>query len=263
MKFSSTNPMLSESSIVSHSDSVAISEGQVMTLEGTAKKSAMLIVLCLITGFLMYGNLLDAIIENYRQTSSVSIAGCGTYIIGATIIGFVAYFAGLFIPKIAMVCAPIYSISEGVVLGALSAIVEVKFPGIALQALISTFAIAAVMFVGFSYGFFKVTQKLRTFVIACTIGYAIFLIVNMLFSIFSTGFSVLNVENQSMLSYGISIFAVCLASLFLLLDFDNIANLHGRASKEMEWVCGMGLLATLVWLYIELLKLFMKLQSRE
>ena len=77
------------------------------------------------------------------------------------------------------------------------------------------------------------------------------------------GIAVLNVENQSVISYGISIFAVCLGALFLLLDFDNIAQLHGRASKDMEWVCGMGLLATLVWLYIELLKLFMKLQSRE
>ena len=67
MKFSSTNPMLSENSIVSHSDSVAMSKGQIMTLEGTAKKSAMLILLCLITGFVMYGNLLESIIIKYKD----------------------------------------------------------------------------------------------------------------------------------------------------------------------------------------------------
>lgn len=263
MKFSSTNPMLSENSIVSHSDSVALSEGQVMTLEGTAKKSVMLIILCLITGFVMYGSLLSNIIENYQTSGSVSYGGCSGFVFVGMIIGLIAYLVGLFVPKIAKICAPIYAISEGIVLGAISAIAEVQFPGVALQALISTFAIATVMFVGFSYGFFKVTQKFRTFIVACGLGYMVFLLANLVFSFFDSGFAVLNVANQSVLSYGISIFAVCLASLFLLLDFDNIANLHGRASKDMEWVCGMGLLATLVWLYIELLKLFMKLQSRE
>lgn len=263
MKFSSTNPMLSENSIVSHSDSVAMSKGQIMTLEGTAKKSAMLILLCLITGFVMYGNLLESIIENYQRSGSVSIAGSGVYIGVASIVGLIAYFVGLFVPKIAKICAPVYAIAEGIVLGAFSVIAEVKFPGVALQALMSTFAIAGVMFVGFSYGFFKVTQKLKSFVIACAIGYIVFLLANMILSLFGNGIAVLNVENQSVISYGISIFAVCLGALFLLLDFDNIAQLHGRASKDMEWVCGMGLLATLVWLYIELLKLFMKLQSRE
>jgi|SRR5574344_82875 uncharacterized YccA/Bax inhibitor family protein len=257
-KFESTNPMLNVDRIRRYDSAVATkSETAMMTLAGTAQKSLILIALCIVSAGLMFSHIYNGVVDGSINTLSYGLA------MGALIGALIFYFVGLFFVKTAFICAPLYAILEGVVLGNLSAIFEIQYPGIVFQATLATFSVTAVMFVGFSTGLFKVTAKFRSMIFAA--GVAVFLtyIVDLLLSLFSgSGLSFLSVQNTSLLSIGISVIICIVAALFLLLDFDNIANLHGQVSKHYEWVCGMGLLATIVWLYVEILKLLAKLNNR-
>lgn len=257
-KFESTNPLLNVDRIRNSSRRVSSSSTNtgVMTLHGTAQKSVILLVLCAVTALLSYNIFLDKIL-----TQSASIASLALVLPVAGIIAFIAYLIGVSKPGIAFICAPVYAITEGLFLGLFSVGFELKFPGVVISALLGTISIFIVMFTGFSSGLFKVTQKFRTIVIASVIGFFVLYLLNLVVALFTgSGFDFMAINSSTpWLSIGISALAVIVGACLLLLDFDNIAQLHSRVSKDMEWVCGMGLLATLVWIYIELVKLFAKL----
>ncbi len=249
MKFSSTNPMLNVDRIASNGAPTAETEfSGLMTLQGTAQKSIILIVLCLVSSVVSYTQ------NDFTQGAA------GTYstglFVGAMIVALIAYLVGIFATKFAFICSPIYAIAEGVCLGYISARADTYFPGAALSALLGTIAVFGVMFTGFSMGWFKVTQKFKTIVLAIAFGYLIFMLIELVLNLCGLrGVGYFNLGNHGFIVMAINALAIILASVFLLLDFDNIASLHGRVTKDYEWVCGMGLLATLIWLYLELLRM--------
>ncbi len=251
-KFTSTNPALNVERIYQNSQvNSSYSYGEdssnaLMTLKGTAYKSLFLIAIC----FLVAISVMD-------QTFGVPSYGV---LVALMFVGVGLVFAVNKFLKAAPYLAVLYAGVEGYILGVISLLIEAKYPGVALQAVIATIATAGGMFVGFSTGFLKVTEKLKSFIISATLGIGLFYLVSIVLRLFGVNF---NLFDGSPLGIGLSVLLCGVAAFNLLLDFDNIANLHGRVEKNYEWVCGVGLLATLVWLYIEILKLLAQLQERD
>ncbi len=258
MSYNYSNPVVS--SLERNSEVLAGTSGQLMTLEGTAKKAVMLIALCLITGFMMYfkaeGMVADMIVNG---GSGGGLYGITTM---ALIVGAVLGLVGTFFPKSAKVVAPIYSIAEGIFLGGVTAVFESRYPGVGFAALSATVVTALSMFIAFSTGLIAATPFLKKFLMMAGIAIILTYIINLVMHLCGgSGIETIQVENHSLLSYGVQTLICAVASLFLIWDFDNIANSHGRVGKEYEMAYAMGLLMTLVWMYLEFLKLFAKINS--
>jgi uncharacterized YccA/Bax inhibitor family protein len=149
-----------------------------------------------------------------------------------------------------------------VVIGAITALFEQSFPGIAVQAATGTMGTLAVMLVLYRTGVIKVTQRFRMVVLAATGAIFLTYLLSFVFSLFGNGFGF--IQGNSMLSIGISVVVIGVAALNLALDFDFIERAsHARLPAKMEWYAAFGLLVTLVWLYLEILRLLAKLQSRD
>ncbi len=253
-----SNPV---SSALSRNSEVTMgASGQLMTLEGTAKKAVMLIALCLITGFVMFFKGQAMVAD--MMTGAASGGSLTGIIAVAAITGIVLGLVGTFMPKTARFVAPVYSIAEGIFLGGITAFFDAKYPGVGFSALSATVITALAMFIAFSTGLISATPFFKKFVIMAGIAIALTYIVNLIMILFGgTGIETIHAENHSILSYAIQAVFCVVASLFLILDFDNIANSHGRVGKEYEMAFAMGLLMTLVWMYLEFLKLIVKFQS--
>ena len=160
--------------------------------------------------------------------------------------------------------APLYGLLEGLFIGGISAIFNAafaeKYPGLVMQAVGLTFGVAISMFLLYNFRIIKATEKLKSVIIMATLGIGVFYLLTMLLRLF--GVNVSFMYDSSLLSIGISIFIVAIAALNLILDFDMIEQGAQRgAPKFMEWYGAFGLLVTLVWLYLEILRLLSKLAS--
>jgi uncharacterized YccA/Bax inhibitor family protein len=166
----------------------------------------------------------------------------------------------IFRPQFARVTGPIYAVAEGLVLGSITRVYEVAFQGIALQALLATGATVLVMLVLWATRTIRVTDRLRSVVIGATLGVAAFYVISLLLSLF--GFSAPLVWDTGVLGIGFSLVVIAIAAFNLLLDFDLIERgVAGKAPAYMEWYAAFGLVITIVWLYIEILRLLAKLRS--
>ncbi len=147
-------------------------------------------------------------------------------------------------------------------LGALSAILEARFPGIVIQAVGLTFGTAAALLIVYTSRLIKVTQNFRMGIFAATGGIALVYLATFILGFF--GIEVPYIHGSGLIGIGFSVFVVVIAALNLVLDFDFIENASasGQAPKYMEWYGAFGLLVTLIWLYIEILRLLSKLRSR-
>ena len=153
------------------------------------------------------------------------------------------------------------SLFEGLFIGGISAIFEAKYPGIVIQAVGATFATFLVCLGLYKYKIVKVTEQFRSVVIAATLAIFTFYLVSWLVSMF-TSYQPVQYGN-SMTSIGISVFVIIIAALNIFLDFDSIEKgVQQKMPKYMEWFGAMGLMITLVWLYIEFLRLLSKLSSK-
>jgi uncharacterized YccA/Bax inhibitor family protein len=181
--------------------------------------------------------------------------------IAGIVVGFVCALVVAFKPNLARVLGPIYAVGEGFFLGALSKGYENYQDGIVVQAIGATLGVFVVMLVLYRTRIIKVTDKFRRTVIMATLGLAVFYLVSMVISLF--GGSVSFLSSSSLLGIGFSILAAGLAALNLSLDFDFIEKgSKAGLPKSMEWYGAFGLLVTLVWLYLELLRLLSKLNQR-
>ena len=175
----------------------------------------------------------------------------GTLVIGLTI----AFKKTLSVPLILL-----YAVVEGLFMGAVSQFFNVAYPGIVGQAVLATLATFAGMFLAYRFGLIKVTAKFRRIMTMMIFGYVIFALVNFVFALV-TG-SVFGFGEAGWLGVGISVFAVGLASFTLALDFDSIEYaIRSGAPQPYSWLLAHGLIVTLVWLYIEFLRLFARLRS--
>ena len=156
-----------------------------------------------------------------------------------------------------------YALLEGLALGGISKIFDDQYPGIASQAIFLTFGILAALLLAYKTGLIKPTENFKLGVCAATGGIAIMYLISWIMNMFGSGMSILSPNNTSMLSIGISLFVVVIACLNLVLDFDFIEEgAEKGAPKYMEWYGAFGLLVTLIWLYLAILRLLAQLQSR-
>ena len=161
-----------------------------------------------------------------------------------------------------MYTAPLYAVLEGLFLGAVSAMFELRFPGIVMQAVGLTFGTMAALLMAYRSGLIKVTENFKLGIVAATGGIALLYLVNIGMRLF--GFEGMAfIHEGSLLGIAFSGFVVVIAALNLVLDFDFIeTGVEQGAPKYMEWYAAFGLLVTLIWLYLEMLRLLSKLQSR-
>lgn len=180
--------------------------------------------------------------------------------------GLITAVAISFKPNWAPYLAPLYGLLEGLFVGGISAILNAafaeKYPGLVMQAVGLTFGVAMAVFLLYNFRVIRATEKFKSVIFAATLGIALFYLLTMILRLF--GVNVSFMYDSSMLSIGISLFVVAIAALNLILDFDMIEQGAERgAPKFMEWFGAFGLMVTLVWLYIEMLKLLSKLGSRD
>jgi len=229
--------------------SVLIDYNETMTISGTINKS-----------FILLGLLVATAAFTWMLTNS----GYNPIplLIGGAVVGLVLVLIASFKPHLSGYLAPGYALFEGLFIGALSAIFEAMYPGIVIQAVGATFTTFLVCFLLYKYQVVQVTEKFKSVVIGATITIAIYYLITWLLSMF-TSFQAVHYGN-SWMSIGISVFVIIIAALNLFLDFDQIEKgAEKQVPKYMEWFGAMGLMITLVWLYVEFLRLLSKLSSRD
>ncbi len=226
--------------------------GDAMTLRGTVNKTGVLLICAIATAAWTWNLFFHA----RSQATVLPLAMIGG--IGGLIFALVTIFKKTWAP----VTAPIYALLEGLVLGSISAIFELRFPGIAIQAVSLTFGTLVVLLLAYRSGLIPVTQKFRMGVVAATGGIALFYFVQIILGFFGVHFN--SVNGSGAIGIGFSVFVVIIASLNLVLDFDFIeSGVNAGAPKYMEWYAAFGLMVTLIWLYFEILRLLSKLRSRD
>ncbi len=183
------------------------------------------------------------------------------WIWGGLIGGVVFALATVFKKTWAPVTAPLYALAEGLCLGALSMLFDRMYPGIVPQAVGLTFGVMLTMLLAYKARLIRATEKFRTGVMAATGGICLVYLVSIVLNLFGTG--VPYIHGAGMIGIGFSIFVVAIAALNLVLDFDLIERGAATgAPKYMEWYGAFALMVTLVWLYLEILRLLAKLNSR-
>jgi uncharacterized YccA/Bax inhibitor family protein len=223
-----------------------------MSLSGTINKTGILLLCAVATAAWTWNSLM--------QTHDMSFAGPAIMIglFGGLIFALITSFKKEWSP----VTAPIYALLEGLVLGGLSALLEQRYPGIAMEAVALTFGTLFVLLLAYKSGLIKVTEKFRLGVVAATGGIFIFYMAQLLLGFFHiTLFS--SVYGNGLIGIGFSLVVVTIAALNLVLDFDFVEQgVAYGAPKFMEWYAAFGIMVTLVWLYIEILNLLAKMRSR-
>ena len=178
----------------------------------------------------------------------------------AMIVGFVSVLVATFKPTTARFLAPVYALAQGAVVGAISKVFNIQYPGIVLQAVGATIGVFVVMLTLYRTGILRVTDKFRRIVIGATLGLAAFYLFSFIVSLFGSS---LIPTGSSGMSIGFSVLVAGLAAMNLALDFDFIDKAEAAgAPKHMEWFAALGIMVTLVWLYLEILRLLAKMRDR-
>lgn len=185
---------------------------------------------------------------------------------GSLIGGFVVALILVFKPKWSPYLAPAYGLLEGVFVGAVSAVYNFAFaetaPNLIMQAVGLTFGVVIAMFLLYNFRVIKATERFKSIVFTATAGIMLFYGLALILRLF--GIQMPFIHESGLIGIGLSVFIVAIAALNLILDFDAIENgANMGAPKYMEWYCAFGLLVTVVWLYLEILRLLSKLQSRD
>lgn len=219
-------------------------------------------------GFLLIMVLAGATYTWYLYENSINQGSVMPYLWGGLIGGFIVAIVISFKPGWSPFLAPLYGLLEGLFLGAVSVIINEAFkesyPGIVMQAVGLTFCVAIAMFLLYNFRIIKPTQKFKSILLVATASIALFYLVLWGMTMFGAYPSFMQLGDNSLLGYGISLFIIAIAALNLILDFERIeAGAEMGAPKYMEWFCAFGLLVTIVWLYIEILRLLSRFAGRD
>jgi uncharacterized YccA/Bax inhibitor family protein len=229
----------------------AVDKSRMMTIQGTVHKTGFLLLLVLIGAWWTW---------NMFFTTH-NPAAVYPWITGGALGGLVLAIVTVFKKEWAGVTAPAYALLEGFVLGGISSIFEAMYHGIVIQAVGLTFGTLFCLLIAYRSGMIKVTQNFRLGVVAATGGIFVMYMATWLLGLF--GINMPFIHDNGIIGIGVSVFIVVVAALNLVLDFDFIEHgaEHG-APKFMEWYAAFGLIVTLIWLYLEILRLLAKLNSR-
>jgi uncharacterized YccA/Bax inhibitor family protein len=223
-----------------------------MTLEGTVNKTGLLLLCAMATAAWTW--------HLFNQTHSPAAVLPWLWI--GSIGGFVCAMVTVFKKEWSPVTAPAYALLEGLALGSISAILELRFPGIAIQSVSLTFGTLLVLLLAYRSGLIPVTQNFRLGIVAATGAIMLFYLLQFVLGFFGVHFTSIN--GSGPIGIGFSLIVVGIAALNLVLDFDFIqSGARMGAPKYMEWYGAFGLMVTLVWLYLEILRLLTKLRGRD
>jgi len=247
-----SNPAFSREMFPGYEQVYGAPRSTAMTVQGSVVKTGVLLAILFATA-----------LWSWNAMASGQLAFGALF--GSMIAGFIVAMITIFKPTVAPWTAPIYAAVEGVFLGALSQVIELryhdKYPGIAMQAVTLTGGVLFMMLFVYATRIIRVTDKLRAGIVMATGALCLFYFVTILLGFF--GVQMPLVFSSSPLGIGFSLFVVGLAAFNLLLDFDFIEKAaQSEAPKYMEWYGAFGLMVTLVWLYLEILRLLTKLADR-
>jgi len=224
----------------------ALARGEAMTLQGVINKSGILLLLCLGTGA-------------YSWTNP---ALRGPLLLVGVFGGLIACLVGTFKPATTPVTAPLYAALEGLALGAISQVIEARYPGIVTNAMLLTFSVLGLMLILYTTRTIRVTDRLVKGIMAATAAVFLVYLADMLLNLFGHG--VPYIHQSGPIGIGISLVIVGIAAFNFLIDFAVIEQSVANGSpRYMEWYCAMALLVTLVWLYLEILRLLSKLRGKD
>lgn len=253
--FKSSNPTLQDSVYEGTVfEGLNLDRSNTMSVKGTLNKFGILLSLMIASSIFSWSYAVQG-----NSILPFAIAG----VFGGLILSFIMYKN----PKTAVYLAPIYALLEGLIVGGISAYyaygrgLSGGYSGIVIQAVGLTLAVAVAMFALYHFKVIRVTQRFKSIILIASAGIGIFYLGLFVYSLFAgAGSTPSFMYDASLLSIGISLFVVGLASMNLLINFDTIENgIEMGAPKYMEWYSSFGLLVTLVWLYLEILRLLAKL----
>jgi len=248
----SGNPALKESTFLDLGSGAVVRGGnEVMTLNGTVNKTGLLLLLSVITATFAWSQV---------EFTAEGAIGAGPYVWGGAIGGLVLALITTFKKTWSPVTAPLYAIVEGFFLGAISAMYNHFYEGIVMQAVLLTFGTMFALLFAYRSGLIKATENFKLGVAAATGGIFLVYLATIGLSLF--GIKVPMIHESGLVGIGFSLFVVVIAALNLVMDFDFIeTGVEQGAPKYMEWYGAFGLMVTLVWLYIEFLRLLAKLRD--
>ena len=243
------NPALNSNTFknVVKKDSLHLNE--TMTIRGTVDKTALALSLLLISGYYCY--------SLGEQSLTLILTLIGLFL------GLILAITTILKKSWAPFTVPFYSISQGFVLGAISFYYNSQYEGIVLQAILLTILVLISMLFAYRSKIIKPTENFKLGVFSALMAVSLLYIVGFIMSFFGSGIPILNPNNSSLISIGFSVLVVILGAFCLVIDFDFIEEgAEKGVSKYMEWYGAFGLLVTLIWLYLEIIKLLAKLRNR-
>ena len=248
----SGNPALNDNTFLDIGSGRVISGGDdAMTLNGTVNKTAILLMLVVFSAAYTWS------LASGPTPSPLVFP----LMIGGVIGGLVFFLATMFKKTWAPVTAPLYALCEGLFLGGVSAYFEMSYPGIVMQATALTFGTLAALLMAYRSGLIKATENFKLGVVAATGAICLVYLASMVMRLFGFG-SLGFIHDSGPIGIGFSLVVVVIAALNLVLDFDFIEHgVEQGAPKYMEWIGAFGLVVTLVWLYLEMLRLLSKLRD--
>ncbi len=248
MTLKSSNPALSRGTFDVRATHVGY--GPAMTVAGTVNKAGLLILCVMLTAFYSWDRFFTT-----QDMASIQ----GLMMVGA-FGGFIAAMVTIFKKEWSPITAPIYALLEGLFLGSMSAMLELRFPGIAIEAVALTFGTCLCMLVAYRAGLIRATQRFQLGIVAATGGIALLYFASMILGIFHI--QIPGIFGSGPIGIVFSLVVCGIAALNLILDFNFIEQgAMSGAPKYMEWYSAFGLMLTLVWLYLEIIRLLSKLRD--
>ena len=245
LSYRTLNPALNSNTFknINKKDSLFLNEG--MTIKGTVDKTALALCLLLISAY-----------YSFSQANFTLMALAG-------LIGFFLFLTLIFKKSWAPFIVPLYSISQGFVVGGVSYLYNSQYEGIVLQSVLLTILVLFSMLFAYRSKIIKPTQNFKLAIFSSIMAIFVLYLIGFFMGLFGTGLSILDPRNSSLASIGASVFIVAIGAFSLVIDFDFIEEgAEKGAPKYMEWYGAFGLLVTLIWLYFEILRLVAKLRNR-
>ena len=236
------------------------SDGSVMTVNGTVTKTLFLLFILVLAAGWVWSRVYQP--AAYGSTAVLNPGSIQGYMLVGGIGGLILALVISFKPIWAPFLSPLYAALEGLLIGGLTVLAESRFPGLPMQAAGLTFGVLAAMLVAYRAKLIRPTERFKSCMTAAIGGIFLVYLVSMVLSFFGT--SIPYIHGSGPIGIGFSLFVVGIASFSLIMDFELIEQgANSRAPKFMEWYGGFALMVTLVWLYIEIVQLLMKLAQRD
>ena len=245
LSYRTSNPALNSNTFKNVVKKDSLHLDNTMTIRGTVDKTALALCLLVISGYYSFS----------QANSTLMMTGMG--------MGLLLLLTTIFKKSWSPYTVPLYSISQGFVVGGISYFYNSQYEGIVLQSVLLTILVLFSMLFAYRSKIIKPTENFKLAVFSAIMAILLLYVIGFFMGLFGTGLSILDPRNSSLASIGFSVFVVVIGAFCLVIDFDFIEEgAEKGAPKYMEWYGAFGLLVTLIWLYVEILRLIAKLRNR-